>query len=34
MTVERVMEAKTKLKESLKKEIDAYAEDADLTNSI
>lgn len=34
MTIERVMETKTKLKESLKKEIDAYAEDADLTNSI
>ena len=34
MTVEKVIETKAKLKESLKKEIDAYAEDADLTNSI
>ena len=34
MTVEKVMETKAKLKESLKKEIDVYAEDADLTNSI
>lgn len=36
MTVERVMDAKIGLKESFekKKEIDAYAEDADLTNSI
>jgi hypothetical protein len=34
MTVEKVMETKTKLKESFKKEIDVYAKDADLTNSI
>ena len=36
MTVERVMDAKIGLKESFKKkkEIDAYAKDADLTNSI
>ena len=36
MTVERVMETKLKLKEefSEKKEIDVYAKDADLTNSI
>jgi hypothetical protein len=34
MTVEKVIETKAKLKESLKREIDAYAEDADLTNSI
>jgi len=36
MTVEKVMETKTKLKEgfSKKKEIDAHAKDADLTNSI
>ena len=36
MTVERVMDAKIGLKESFKKkkEIDVYAEDADLTHSI
>ena len=36
MTVERVMDAKIGLKEEFKKkkEIDVYAEDADLTNSI
>ena len=36
MTVERVIDAKIRLKEAFKKkkEIDVYAEDADLTNSI
>ena len=36
MTVERVMDAKIGLKEAFKKkkEIDVYAEDADLTHSI
>ena len=36
MTVERVMDAKIGLKESFKKkkQIDAYATDADLSNSI
>ena len=36
MTVERVMDAKIRLKEAFKKkkEIDVYAEDADLTHSI
>ena len=36
MTVENVMDAKIGLKEAFKKkkEIDVYAEDADLTNSI
>tara|TARA_R110000772_G_scaffold81788_1_gene173792 strand:- start:431 stop:763 length:333 start_codon:yes stop_codon:yes gene_type:complete len=36
MTVEKVMDAKIGLKESFKKkkEIDVYAEDADLTHSI